>query len=133
MKIQFIGSNIHSLSLERAHSKLGQDGEEPQKSFDLRYETVFLEEDPKSFINILEIKLFHPGEFELHLKYYSRFKTAESIDDNFKNSDFTSVNAPAIAFPYLRSAVSIITMTAGYKPAVLPTLNFVKFNQESQD
>jgi preprotein translocase subunit SecB len=39
-----------------------------------------------------------------------------------------SGNAPAIAFPYLRSFISTLTLNAGYILAVLLSINFVNFN-----
>ena len=38
-----------------------------------------------------------------------------------------AINAPAIAFPYLRSFLSILTMQAGYPPVMIPSVNFVEF------
>jgi preprotein translocase subunit SecB len=47
----------------------------------------------------------------------------DSIDD-FSSSDFPYVNAPAIAFPYLRSLVSTLLLNAGFEPTILPSINF---------
>lgn len=55
------------------------------------------------------------------------FETDAPITGEFKNSSFPTVNAPAIAFPYLRSFLSVVTMQAGYPPVMLPSINFVEF------
>lgn len=54
------------------------------------------------------------------------------ITDKFKNGSFPAINAPAIAFPYLRSFLSIITMLSGYPPVMLPSVNFVEFAINAQ-
>jgi len=43
----------------------------------------------------------------------------KAIYDNFVN-----INAPAIAFPYLRAFVSNLTVQAGMAPIILPPVNF---------
>lgn len=55
------------------------------------------------------------------------FETDSLITDDFKNGPFPAINAPAIAFPYLRSFLSILTMQAGYPPVMIPSVNFVEF------
>jgi len=54
------------------------------------------------------------------------FETENIITEDFKNSTFVQINAPAIAFPYLRSFVSTMTINAGFAPIVLPTVNLTK-------
>jgi len=66
----------------------------------------------------------------LQTNYEAIFTTDEEIDEDFRNSSFPKVNAPAIAFPYFRAFISTITQQAGYNPAVLPSLNFVKLAEE---
>jgi preprotein translocase subunit SecB len=132
MEIQLINSNIHSLNIERHPSKMDEEKNLLEKKFDLEYQTYYEKENDKIFGNIFIITIIHPGDFELKMKFISWFKTSESITDEFKTSNFTLINAPAIAFPYLRSAVSVITMTAGYGSVILPTLNFVKMGNQKK-
>ena len=72
------------------------------------------------------MKLSDPTEFILELEYTAWFATSEPIDADFKKSDWTAVNAPAIAFPYLRAYVTNFTVMNGMEPQVLPTINFVE-------
>jgi preprotein translocase subunit SecB len=64
------------------------------------------------------------------------FKLATSISGYFaaESSEFSEQlihqNAVAILFPYLRSLVSSLTVTANIKPVILPTLNIVKMFEE---
>lgn len=46
----------------------------------------------------------------------------EGIDD-ITDSPYFIVNAPAIAFPYLRAYISTLTTQSGIPPIILPTLN----------
>ena len=48
------------------------------------------------------------------------------VDEKFKQSDFLTINAPAIAFPYVRSYISNLTLQSGFSPIILPSVNFVK-------
>lgn len=36
----------------------------------------------------------------LNLKYNALFEASDDIDNEFMQSDFTTVNAPAIAYPF---------------------------------
>ena len=66
----------------------------------------------------------------MDIEYEAIFGTDEEITDDFKKSSFPKVNAPAIAFPYLRAFVSVITQQAGYNTVVLPSFNFVKMAKD---
>ena len=48
------------------------------------------------------------------------------ITEDFKLSSFPKINAPAIAFPYLRAFVSNLTLQSGLEPVILPSINFVQ-------
>ena len=62
--------------------------------------------------------------FSIELEYKAFFSTDDEITQEFKDSYFPSVNAPAIAFPFMRSFISTVTVNAGLKPMILPTINF---------
>ena len=66
-------------------------------------------------------------KFNLDIKAMFDFLTDEEISEEFKQSHFPRINAPAIAYPYLRAYVSNLTLQSGVNPAMLPTINFVKF------
>lgn len=71
-------------------------------------------------------------EFKLKLKAIAHFSTPDLIDDNFKNSPFIEVNAPAIAFPYVRSFISNLTLNSGFDPIILPSFNFVQIAEDNR-
>jgi len=68
--------------------------------------------------------------FNLTISAIGKFTAKNPIDESFLNSDFAKVNAPAIAFPYFRSIVTIIMVNAGFPPLILPTFNFTKVKEQ---
>lgn len=72
-------------------------------------------------------------KFELKLEMIYNFKTDTIIDEHFKDSPFIKINAPAIAFPYLRSFVSTLTMQSGYQCVILPSVNFVNLAKKNHE
>lgn len=73
---------------------------------------VNIQNDDKS------IKLFF--EFIGHFEVTGMKIERDSLDEN----PFFKFNAPAIVFPYIRSFVSNFILNAGFKPIILPSLNF---------
>lgn len=61
----------------------------------------------------------------MSIKAVAEFKLNDTVDDEFMASAFAKVNAPAIAFPYIRTFISNLTLNAGYSPIILPSFNFV--------
>lgn len=52
------------------------------------------------------------------------------VNDEFMKGNFININAPAIAFPYLRAYITNISIQSGYNPIILPSINFVEFNKK---
>lgn len=103
-----------------------EDGIEEDLSTDLTFMNGFKSDDATSFAVIFELKILSSdSKFDLYLKSVSHFETNLPIDDKFRDSSFVKINAPAIAFPYVRAAISNITLTCGYSPIILPSYNFV--------
>ena len=71
--------------------------------------------------------------YDLEVEMLFRFKSDCEIQEEFLNTDFATINAPAIAFPYVRSFMSILTLQAGYEPLNIPSINFVKLAESRQD
>jgi preprotein translocase subunit SecB len=70
--------------------------------------------------------------YNLEAEVIYNFSTNEVFSEDFKNSDFIKINAPAIAFPYLRSYITLITMQSGYESVVLPSINFVALAKQKK-
>lgn len=80
--------------------------------------------DGKIFTAVFVVSLRSEEGYALDVEYIAVFETEDEINDEFRNSPFPKVNAPAIAYPFLRSFISFLTLNSGYEPALLPTLNF---------
>lgn len=130
--IQLITSTVNSLTINHFPIENEENRSEDDKSFDLSHQAIFLEDDNRAFVNSFKLHLKHPGEFILDIEYLSWFHTSKDIDEDFKKSHFVGINAPAIAYPYLRSFVSTITLLSGYPAAILPTINFIHLQTEEQ-
>lgn len=72
------------------------------------------------------------GSFLLKASIIAHFATEPAFNEEFKTSSFVRVNAPAIAFPFIRTFVSNLTLNAGYRPVVLDSINFVKFDERNR-
>lgn len=81
-----------------------------------------------------KIAFFDPDEiFSLSIEADALFESTSPINKEFLESDFSKLNAPAIAFPFLRSFISNFTLNAGYNPIILPAFNFSEVVEVSQD
>ncbi len=91
------------------------------------HNVLFSPEQENNFIVEFFAKLKNKKKtIEINVKYIAFFQTREKITEDFRNSNFIHINAPAIAFPYLRSFISTLTINAGIDPIILPTFNFSK-------
>lgn len=126
MKIALSNNKIIELSLIIDDDNTEERENQFNFDFDVRYDDV----QDNIFYIIFDLQIEHPKDFKLSAKYVSVFKTSEKIDDEFRNSEFTTINAPAIAFPFLRSFVATITLNSGFTPAILPSVNFIDFKKQ---
>ncbi|TAD99668.1 MAG: preprotein translocase subunit SecB [Bacteroidetes bacterium] len=123
MNLQILHNQVISLDLQ----KLDKKSEKKDRLFNLAYANEYDQHEHNRFAVVFEVEILHPDDFHLKCKYVSWFKTSEVIDEQFKTSDFPKINAPAIAFPFLRGFISILTLNSGYLPAMLPSINFSNF------
>ena len=98
-----------------------------EDQFNLRVGQMFNEKEEKSF-GIGFIVGITSNSYKIELEMNFLFESDKAIDEEFKNSSFPKVNAPAIAFPYLRAYISNLTMQSGFTPLLLPSVNFVELN-----
>lgn len=99
--------------------------------FEFGFDVGFSESESNTFIVKFKVTVFSLAGYELTIEYTSFFETEEPITDDFKDSDFIKINAPAIAYPFLRSFISILTLNAGYEPVLIPTINFQELVHEN--
>lgn len=113
--------NTHAVKLTIATIDFQKD----RRSFELKRDVMFDEHEPTAFSVLFELEVFAPN-FSLSGIFVSKFVTEASIDQEFRDSDFPTINAPAIAFPFVRSIVSTITLNCGLEVVILPSVNFVE-------
>ncbi len=89
------------------------------------------ETDEKEFFIGFKMTLKGSG-FNIEIEMHFSFEADEALNDDFKNSPFMKINAPAIAFPYLRAYISNVTLQSGYDAVVIPSVNFVKIAEQNQ-
>jgi len=98
--------------------------------FEIDYSVEY--DTEKRFRIIFELEVGHKNDFRLEVDYIASFETSGVIDDTFKGSSFPKINAPAIAFPFLRAFVSNLTLNAGFNPVMLPSINFIKLAKKKE-
>lgn len=105
-----------------------------EESFSLRTSCYFPEDEENAFFVSFDLQIDEKS-FKLDTRVSFKFKTSDDskITQEFKLSNFPKVNAPAIAYPYLRSFISNFTLSSGYKVAILPTINFSALNQKQKE
>lgn len=130
MHIQLVNTKAKTISLT-------EDEEINENDFSLSFSNCFNEAEPQSFLVMFEISITSEQGYSLEVSYVAEFTTDEPITSEFKISHFPIVNAPAIAYPYMRGYVSTVTLNSGYEPLILPTINFQamaeKTNQDNSD
>ena len=127
MKIQLDNWKIINVNFESLKEKRRK-----ENSFDLSTGHFFPKELDKSFGVGFEVDI-KDKFFDLIVEAIFMFKLDEDITEDFKLSDFPKINAPAIAFPFLRAYISNLTLQSGYDPVILPSINFVQFAKEKQE
>lgn len=98
----------------------------------LNFNAQFSDDNDKIFgINFI-VKLLNES-FQIEINAIGHFVTVKAIDEDFKKSSFLTINAPAIAYPYLRTFISTLILNMGFSPVVLPTVNFVAASRELKE
>lgn len=124
MELQLSGARVRKLRLENKTI------ETQEASFN--YRVGFSDEDRRSFSVEFNLAISDQEEnYHLEVTYEANFLTQDEITEDFIQSSFPRINAPAIAFPYLRAYISLLTQQSGYNTVVLPSLNFVKLAKEA--
>ena len=119
MQLKLKRSKATALELREATEE-----ESKQDSFDLEHRTIFKEGIMNEFVIEFRLRLTMEKSYHLSAQYASTFETDTDFNDEFKQSSFAKINAPAIAFPFIRSYIAHITLMAGFDSVILPTVNF---------
>lgn len=108
------------------------DEDRNEDTFNLRKGNYFPEEEKKSFTVGFKLKI-RDRRFDLDVEALFYFSLNEDITEEFKLSTFPKINAPAIAFPYLRAFISNLTLQSGFDPIILPSINFVSMENDGSE
>ncbi len=129
MNIQLKGWRVKKLSF-----KINDNPSRTLKkdSLNLSIGHTFPEDNDKEFGIGFIIKI-KDSDFKIELEMLFLFQVDQIVDEEFKQSDFIKVNAPAIAFPYVRSYISNLTLQSGFAPIILPSVNFVTLNENKKN
>ncbi|WP_051168348.1 protein-export chaperone SecB [Marinospirillum minutulum] len=89
--------------------------------------------ESQGFAVCFQIKLTASLDVNLVIscEYWAFFEGEEPLSKEFLEGSFASINAPAIAYPYLRSFITNTLVGAGYPALYLPTVNFVELNENN--
>lgn len=101
--------------------------------FTVSFGNGYCDDDRKCFIVKFDISVKSEHGYQFDLEYIAEFGTNNDITEEFMSSHFPVVNAPAIAYPFMRSFVSTITLNAGYEPVILPTINFQAMDKKRKE
>lgn len=131
MNLQLLSTCVENLNFEKLDCP-----EKVDSQFNLHYGNAFAEEVTNTFQVFfeLEIGVQQEGKFpddenefvthKMQIRYVALFAADEDMTDQFRQSTFPKVNAPAIAYPFLRSFIGTFLLNAGYAPILLPSFNF---------
>lgn len=125
MNITLNKTVVDSLVIKR----VGKPTEKARRKFDLSYIAQLVKDNNKSFVITFKVTVHNSAAFKLTTEYTAIFETNEEVSEDFLNTNFAKINAPAIAYPFLRSYISFVILNSGYEPAMLPTINFVEFSK----
>jgi len=107
-----------------------QEGTVERDTVSLQVSVSYSDNDNKAFLVSLNLSVKSEQGFTLAVVFDAIFNCDDEIDDDFKKGHFPAINAPAIAYPYLRSLISTITVNAGYASVIIPTVNFKALNDQ---
>jgi len=105
--------------------------------FDLKLSDLLINDNPNVFAKVFLLNLVINNIsikeiINFQVEFHTVFQCSENITQDFLNSEFSKISAPAIGFPYLRAFVSNLSVQAGLSPIILPSINFVQFHNNEK-
>lgn len=106
------------------------------KNFNINLDNVMFKDNPNYFTKVFLIDIVYENDerdeiYDLSVEYHTIFECDKVVTAEFLESDFAKISAPAIGFPYVRAFISNYTIQAGLPPLILPSINFIQFNKET--
>ncbi|AWX21266.1 hypothetical protein EQZ01_03935 [Bacillus subtilis] len=130
--ITFDGFKVDSMNYERI-SDYNEDSAKLAPEFLIK--KTESKDDPSYYNIIFGVRLGGeegslPFKAEVILRGFFCFNSEDFNQEEYEIDDyqlFTIINASAILFPYLRSALTDLTSRSNHNPIILPTINFNEF------
>ncbi|EIJ44124.1 preprotein translocase subunit SecB [Beggiatoa alba B18LD] len=118
--VQVLNLNFKSLSIDSSITQ------EMSVSMQLSVtQNKYDDTNKRSFIVSFLIDLKRQDDsLSISIEAIAIFSTTEIVDEQFLGSSFATVNAPAIAFPFVRAYIANFTLNSGFNPIMLPSFNF---------
>jgi preprotein translocase subunit SecB len=120
MEFRLTNTFVRNLKLEHL------DDEPSEEANDLKYAPVYRDDKPREFAVVFDLRQQMKPDGLLTLQFLAVFETSSDITQENRKSHFPKVNAPAVAYPYLRAFVSQFSALAGCQTHTLPIRNFIK-------
>lgn len=122
---------LSSNKVQELHILQTTEKENEKNSINFRYDSTQSDENKRNFTLTFDFTLTSERGFEVRLKHDFHFETDADLDDKFWSGSFHKINAPAIAYPYLRAFVSTILLNSGLEAVILPSINFVEMSKQT--
>lgn len=128
MQLKLVSTKAIHLLIEPYQPE--QEGTESDFNFDYNSHLLPSDASKNGFVIVFATEMTNIEEmFSCKAVYLAEFNTDEQVGEEFLKSPFAMVNAPAIAYPFLRAFLANVLLNSGYKPTMLPSINFVKLMQ----
>lgn len=98
----------------------------PPIHYAIRYGSATYDGADNRFAIVFNIAIDLEEGPHLELEHMSIFQIDEEVTPELLKSPMIKTNAAAIAFPFVRSFLSQVTLISGYQPIILPSINFAK-------
>ncbi|WP_022653820.1 protein-export chaperone SecB [Aquaspirillum serpens] len=128
MQIKLVRTFAEEFSLNRLQTNLETD------EVEFTTFTVASAEASKRFFIGFNLALRVEDKNQFSVKYLAEFECDTDVTpDMLEKHAFVQVNAPAIAYPFMRAFIATILLNAGYEPPMLPAVNFQMLYKQRQD
>ncbi len=120
---------IEHFSIKESHLILNKSSDEEIGVSMTPSGRIFRELNQFELVLAVEVKSKEEG-FEIKVVSSTLFSFDEPDDENFYGSNYFLINAPAIAFPYIRAYISNLTAQSGMFTITLPTFNLASLAED---
>jgi preprotein translocase subunit SecB len=101
-----------------------------EDKFHFSFSSAFAEENKRTFLIVFNLMVMTEDHYSLSLNYLAQFESDCDIETQDRDAPFLKINAPAIAYPFLRASVANILLNSGHEPLLLPTINFIELSKQ---